>query len=172
MFTLSSALFGLSSATYNGSVLSQPLSIPITTTSIIINNVQNLLSIPTNPISTGISVWTVDSSNNKVGQSSFNSVNLVPNTASIGLSYSFVRSNTAIGGVGSLVISYTPRYASVASTMQIVLPANQMTMTSNGCQLQLTSGLVSCQVVSSNTTAITINYVGQTQTILTNVANV
>lgn len=171
IFNISSSLFNLSSAQYNGSPLTLPLTLPISTTSVVINNLQNLLSIPTNAPSSGISAWTIDTNSSKVAQSAFNSTSLAPNTPTSALSFNFVRSNTAINGIGALVINYSPRFTSAASTMQIVLPLNQAKMSSSGCQIQTTSGLSSCQVISSNSSAITVGYLGQTQTILTNVIN-
>jgi len=171
VFNLSSSLFNLSSAQYNGNSLTLPLNLPISTTSIVINNVQNLLSIPTTPQTTGLLVWTIDSSSNKVAQSAFNPANLAPKTPTTALSFNFVRSNTAISGTGALVINYSPRFAAVSSTMTIVLPANQAKMSSPTCQIQTSSGLTPCQVISSNTTAITIGYSGQSQTILGSVFN-
>lgn len=130
-----------------------------------------MLSIPTTPQNTGLTVWTIDSFSNKVAQSTFNTVNLAPNNPTTALSYSFVRSNTAISGTGALVINYSPRFASVTSTMTIYLPANQARMSSPGCQIQTTSGLSQCQVISSDSSAITIGYSGQSQTILSSVSN-
>lgn len=171
VFNLSPTLFNLTSAQYNGNPLTLPLTLPISTTSIVINNVQNLLSIPTTPQTTGLLAWTIDSSSNKVAQSTFNPASLAPKTPTTALSFNYVRSNTAISGTGALVISYSPRFPSVSSTMTIVLPANQAKMTSPACQIQTTSGLTSCQVISSNTSAITIGYSGQSQTILGSVVN-
>jgi len=171
IFNISPSLFNLTSAQYNGLPLVLPLTLPISTTSIVINNLQNLLSIPTNPQTSAIAAWTVDSTSNKVAQSAFNSSNLAPTIPTTALSFNFVRSNTAINGVGALVINYSPRFASVASTMQIVLPSNQAKMSTSGCQVQTSSGLSPCTVISSNSSAITVGYLGQSQTILTNVVN-
>ena len=171
IFNINPSLFNLASAQFNGSPLTLPLTLPISTTSIVINNLQNLLSIPANPPTASISVWTIDSSSNKVAQSAFNSSNLASNVPTTALNYNFVRSNTAINGVGSLVINYTPRFASVSSNMQIILPSNQGKMSTSGCQMQTASGLAQCQIISSNSSTITVSYLGQTQTILTNVIN-
>lgn len=172
VLTLSSTLFDLSKAMYNGAPLSQPLILPITSSSIQITNLQNLLAIPTTPFENGLAVWTVDSSDNKVAQSSFNASGLSPNKPAVGLSYSFTRSSTSIGGVGTLTISYAPRFPSAAASLTIVLPANQMAMNSASCQIQTGSGISPCQVISSNSSVISVAYSGQTQTILSNVTNI
>ena len=119
---LASTLFDLTNAKYNGSNLHLPLTVPLSTSGIVITGITNLLSVPHNPSSSGLTVYTIDVSGDKVGQSSFDAKDLSPNKASTGLSYSFTRSNTAIGGIGSLAIVYTPRFVSVAGILKIYLP--------------------------------------------------
>ncbi len=138
----------------------------------LITNLKNLLSVPSTPPQNGLSLYTVDASSNKVAKSSFNSSDLAPSTPTTGLSYSFTRSSTSIGGSGSLTVAYTPRFPTAAASMTIVLPANQMAMNTATCNIQKSSGLVPCQVIFSNSTVITLSYSGQTQTILTDVANI
>ena len=99
----------------------------------------------------------MDGSDSKVAMSSYNASELAPNTPSVGVSFTFTRSNIAIAGLGSLTISYTPRFASVAATMKIGLPQNQMKMLSSGCQVQ-TSSLRDCQVLSSNSQTISVTF--------------
>lgn len=172
VLSLSENLFNLSKAMYNGVSLSQPLILPISTSSVHITNLQNLLAIPTSPSASGLVVWTVDSSNYKVAQSSFNASILAPNTPTAGLSYSFTRSSTSIGGVGTLAINYAPRFPSVVSSLTIILPTNQMVINSPACQIQTSIGISTCQVIFSNSSVISISYSGQTQTILSNVSNI
>lgn len=150
VLTLSSTLFDISKAKYNGAPFSQPLVLPISTSSIQITNLQNLLAIPTTPFANGLAVWTIDSFEDRVAQSSFNASGLSPNKPAAGLSYSFTRSSTSIGGVGTLNINYAPRFPSAASSMAIVLPANQMALNSGACQMQTGSGLSACQVMFIN----------------------
>ena len=172
MLNLDSNLFDLSTAQYNGNALVLPLTLPITTSSFKITNLKNLLGIPTTVPQNSLQLYTVDAEQDKVAESQFNTQNLVPNTPTTGLSYSFVRSSTSIGGSGALTVIYTPRFPSVAATITIVLPANQMVMNSAVCNIQTSSGLSPCQVISSNATVISLTYSGQTQTILTNVTNI
>jgi hypothetical protein len=169
---ISPTIFDLSQAQYNGAALVLPLTLPIATSSFLITNLKNLLSVPSTPPQNGLSLYTVDASSNKVAKSSFNSSGLAPSTPTTGLSYSFTRSSTSIGGSGSLTVAYTPRFPTAASSMTIVLPANQMAMNTAACNIQKSSGLVPCQVIFSNSTVITLSYSGQTQTILTDVANI
>ena len=168
---IASTLFDLSGATYNGNALVLPLTVPISTSTVVIGNAKNLLEIPAAPQTTGLDVYSVDASGGKVAESSYDASGLSPDTATTGLSYTFTRSNTAISGVGSLTVVYNPRFPSVASTIKITLPQNQMTMLSSSCEMQ-TSSLVACQVISSSSSAILVSYQGQSKTILTNVSNI
>ena len=130
---VASTLFDLSGATYNGNALVLPLTVPISTSTVVIGNAKNLLEIPAAPPTTGLDVYSVDGSGSKVAESSFDASGLSPDTPTTGLSYTFTRSNTAISGVGSLTVVYNPRFPSVASTIKISLPLNQMTMLSSSC---------------------------------------
>jgi hypothetical protein len=98
---ISPTIFDLSQAQYNGAALVLPLTLPIATSSFLITNLKNLLSVPSTPPQNGLSLYTVDASSNKVAKSSFNSSGLAPSTPTTGLSYSFTRSSTSIGGSGS-----------------------------------------------------------------------
>ena len=151
--TIDSTLFDLTSAKYNGNPLVLPLAVPISTSSIIISNLTNLLYIPTVPPTSGLSISTVDATDSKVAESSYDASSLYPDAPTTGVSYTFTRSNTAISGVGSLTIIYNPRFSSVAATLKITLPQNQMSMLSNACQMQITS-LTDCQVISSSSSTI------------------
>jgi hypothetical protein len=168
---LGTGLFDCSYARFNGLPLTLPLSVPIATSSVVITNLTNLLSIPQTLPSSGLTVYSLDSSSSKVAQSSFSSGSLISNTPATGLSYTFTRSSTAIGGAGSLTVSYTPRFLTVAASLTIYFPSNQMKMISSACQMQ-TASLVPCQILSSNATVITVAFLNQTKTILTDVSNV
>jgi hypothetical protein len=160
----------LTQATFNGAQLQLPLSVAITTSTIVLSNATNILEIPNLPPSSGLTVFSVDASGSKVAESAFDTAVLVPNTPAVGINFAATRSNTAIQGVGSLSIAYTPRFPSVASTLFVTLPVNQMSLHSNGCQMQ-TGSLVSCQVLSSSSSSISIGFSNQSQTVLTKVTN-
>lgn len=168
---LSSALFDLTNAKYNGQPLVLPLTLPISTTSITVTNLTNLLSVPSVPPTTGLSLYSIDSANSKVAQSTFSPSALTPNTPTTALSYSFARTSTSIGGVGNLTISYTPRLPSSANTITITLPLKQMAMLSSGCQVMVGASYSPCQVLSSNSQSITLAYQNQSKTVLTDVVN-
>ena len=168
---LSSTLFNLTGATYNNSPLVLPLTVPISTTSITISNLTNLLSIPSVPPSTGLTLYTIDSTLSKVAQTILNTSTLTPNTAATALSASYIRSNTAIGGLGNLTLSYNARLPGSISTMTIYLPDKQMVMVSSACQMQIGAALSSCQIISSTSTTLTLSYQNQSKIILTDVVN-
>ena len=171
MVDIASSLFDLTSATYNGAALVLPLTVPISASTLVINNAKNILAVPTTPPTSGLTVYTTDSASRKVAQSLYDASSLSPDTPTTGLSFTFTRSNIAISGVGSLTVAYTPRFPTAASTLKFTLPTNQMKMLSNSCQMQTTS-LVNCQVLSSTASVISVSYQNQTNTILTNLSNV
>ena len=78
-------------------------------------------------------MWTTDNFGHRIALSSFDSKNLVPNTPTSPTSYSFIRTNNPIGGVGSLIISYSPRFLSFIGLMTINLPNNQTIMKNPTC---------------------------------------
>jgi hypothetical protein len=171
-FNLTSALFDFTAALYNNSALILPISVPIGITSITITNLKNLLFIPNIPPLNSISAWTVDNSGFKVALSAYSSASLIPNQAATGLNYGFTRTSTAINGLGSLYISYTPSFPSVANLMTITMPANQTSIVTPACtMIGASNNAVNCVVLSSTTTSITINYLNQSTTTLTNVVN-
>lgn len=173
MLNLTSALYDISGAKYNGLPVTFPISVPIGLTSITITNLKNLLYIPLVSPSTGISAWTLDASNAIVAITSFAPSNLVPNTPATSIGNAFTRTNTVINGVGSININYTPRFPTVISIMTITLPQSQTTLVSPACSMQgASNNAATCSVLSSNTTTITLAYFNQTSTILTNVVNV
>ena len=168
---LDSTLFDLTNARYNNLPLTLPLTVPISTTTIIISNLTNLLSIPALPSSTGLTIYSIDTTTSKVAQTSFNSTILAPNTPATGLSYSYIRSSTTIGAIGNLTISYTARLPSSISTFTIYLPTKQMSMISSACQMQIGATFSACQIMSANNTSIVISYQNQSKIILTDVVN-
>lgn len=123
LLNFTSALFDYSSATYSGSPLTLPLSVPIGVSTINISNVQNLLYIPTTSPTDVISSWTTDSQGHTVARSSYSPTALLPNQAATGMAFTFTRSNRAINGVGSLAIAYTPRFPTSTRVMKLVMPA-------------------------------------------------
>lgn len=173
MLSLTSALYDISGAQYNGVPITFPIAIPIGLTSIIITNLKNLLYIPLVSPSTGISAWTLDSSYAIVATTSSTPANLVPNTPATAIGSAFTRTNTVINGVGSININYTPRFPTATSIMTITLPQSQTTLVSPACSMQgVSNSAATCSVLSSNTTSITLSYFNQTSTILNNVVNV
>jgi len=173
MLSLTSSLYDVSNAQYNGAPATFPISIPIGLTSITITNLKNLLFIPRNWSNSGISAWTLDASNAIVATTSFSAASLVPNTPAAAIGSSFTRSNTAINGVGSISINYTPRFPTVTAIMNITLPASQSALVSPACSMQAAANSANtCTVLSSSTTSIALNYFNQTATTLTNVVNI
>lgn len=126
------------------------MTLPISTTSITITNLTNLLSVPFSPPPSALLLYTTDTTTDKVAQSIFDSTTLAPNTPATALSYSYVRSSTSIGGFGTLSITYLPKLASVTSAISIELPLNQMKMLSNGCNIKKGSTIEPCPIISSN----------------------
>jgi hypothetical protein len=172
LLNITSSLFDCTFAKYNNAPITFPLSVPIGLTSITITNVTNLLYIPQVNPTDGIKAWTIDDSSYTVAISTTIPNNLIPNAASTGLSWAFSRTNTAINGVGALNIIYTPRFPTSISIMRIVMPINQTTIASPSCILQGPSNNGNaCSVLSSSTSAITLTFVNQTTTSLTNVIN-
>ena len=169
---LSSNLFDLTNATYNNAPLTLPLTVPITTTSITISNLSNLLSIQNLPSSAGLTLYTIDSVSSKVAQNTIKSSALIANIPATAVSYSYIRSNTVIGGTGTLTISYTASLPSTISTMTIYLPDKQMAMVTTTCQVQIgAAALTTCSIISSTNNTITISYLNQSKVILSNVVN-
>jgi len=149
-----------------------PISVPIGITSITVTNLKNLLYIPNSSPTNSISAWTVDSSGYKVALSSYPSSSLIPNIPATGLTYGFTRTSTAINGLGSLYISYTPSFPSLANLMTITMPVNQTSIVTPGCtMLGASNNAVNCVILSSNSTSMTIYYYNQSTTTLTNVLN-
>lgn len=173
MLNITSALYDISAALYNGLPVTFPIAFPIGLTSVTITNLTNLLYIPLVPPSIGISAWTLDASNATVATTSFTPSNLVPNTPATSIGGAFTRTNTAINGVGSININYTPRFPTVTSIMTITLPQSQTTLISPACSMQgASNNATTCSVLSSNSSTITLSYFNQTSTVLTNVVNV
>lgn len=173
--SISSATFNLSQANYSSRSVAFPLSVPLTVagTSMMINNLYNLKYIPkVTPISSGLTVTSLDSNGFAVASIDYTGPSLYASIAVDGLSYSFIRSNTNINGIGQVSITYTARYSSVISQMTINLPTNQSQLLSPTCwQLSSSNLNTSCTVLSSNASSITIVYNNQTQVVLTSVIN-
>jgi hypothetical protein len=65
--------------------------------------------------------------------SSYDAKDLIPNTPTSPISYSFIRTNTAINGAGSLIIGYNPRFSTYIKLMTITLPINQTILKTPSC---------------------------------------
>lgn len=126
-------LFDLSSASYNNAPAVFPIVVPVGVNTIVITGLKNLLYIPNIPPNNSITVWTTDNFGHRVALSSFNSKDLSPNTPTSSNSFSFTRTNTAIGGAGSLIINYTPKFSTFIGLMTINLPHNQTIMKTPSC---------------------------------------
>ena len=117
-------------------MLMNELIICISTSAILITNVKNLLSIPSTPITSGITGNTLDSNNYSVSVSDYNSSGLTPTVPATGLAFTFTRSNTKIAGVGSLTLTYSPNFLTVTTTMKIIMPDQQLLLTTvTSCQI-------------------------------------
>jgi len=173
MLSLTSYLYDISNAQYNGAPVTFPIALPIGLTSITITNLKNLLFIPRNSPNNGISAWTLDASNATVATTSFSAASLVPNTPATAISSSFTRTNTIINGVGAISINYTPRFPTVTAIMNITLPASQSALVSPAFSMQgAANNANTCTVLSSNPSSIALNYLNQTSTTLSNVVNI
>lgn len=171
-FNMTSALFDFTTALYNNSALILPISVPIGITTISITNLKNLLFVPNTPPPNSIWAWTMDNSGFKVALSVYSSASLIPNQPATGLSYGFTRTNTAINGLGSLYINYTPSFPSIAGVMTISMPANQTSIVTPACtMIGASNNAVNCVVLSSTTNSISIYYLNQSTTTLSNVLN-
>ena len=101
--------------------------------SIEIKGLRNLLYIPNVVPSNSITVWTTDNFGFKVAQSTFSVKDLVPTSPASPNTYSLVRTNTAINGAGSLIISYSPRHPELIRLMTVTLPTNQTVIKTPSC---------------------------------------
>lgn len=169
MLNISSTLYDLSSATYNGNPTTFPLAFPIGLTSVTVSNLKNLQYVPLTAPATGVNAWTLDASNAVVATTSYSPTGLAPNTPSSPTAFAFTRTNTVINGVGSIVVSYTPRFASSIATMNITLPQSQSSLVSPACSL---NSQPTCTVLASDSTYITLKFLNQTTTTLTNIVNI
>lgn len=173
MLNVTSALYDISSAQYNGSQAVFPIAVPIGLTTITISNLKNLLYVPLVAPTNGITAWTLDGSNAVVAITSYYPSGLVPTTPATAISSAFTRTNTVINGVGAISINYTPRFPTSTGIMSITLPQSQSTLVSPSCTMTAaTNNANTCTVLSSNSTTITLNFYNQTTTTLTNVVNI
>lgn len=171
--SFSQGLFDYSAAKYNNEPVTMPLAVPIGLNTITITNLKNILWIPSSTPANSFTAWTVDNANNNVSVSAYTPTLLLPNTAATGISCAFTRTNTAINGIGSININYTPRFPTSTGIMNVYMPQNQNTIVSSNCSMVGASNNANnCTVLSSNSTFISVMYFNQSLTSLMNILNV
>jgi hypothetical protein len=170
--TIPSNAYNLASATYSGSKISTTqytITVPISTTSILVQSMAHLQYIP--PVSQvgSISVETIDSQGNTISESTVDMSSLIASVAAqsqVQVSRNNDKSNT----VANLTVSYTPKYAYNGCLMSIELPLKQAATTQNTLCKQ---GTASCQslLLGSDQRTLTLTYQAGSDIILLEAMN-
>ena len=169
---MSAGLFDYSSATINGKTFTLPLKLAINTSILSIKNLKNLKYIPKTVSSNSIAAWTIDNDGFKVAESGYNVSELMPIVPARSSSFSFIRSNRSINGIGRVTINYVALFPNMLSYMVIRLPTNQAKIYMNDCTfISPTSSIIPCESVLINDTTMKVIFANQTTTTLLSVKN-